>query len=577
VTLLCLAPCLAFADPTVFYTDILSGPGTGGEDDKGAYLSIFGTGFGPSQGSSKVFIDNTEVGAYRYWSDTRISVQPGPAVSSGPIKVVVAGKASNTDLSFTVRPGDIYFVSYSGNDGTGVIGDIDRPFRHIEATYSRSDFGPGDFIVVRKVSPGWGHYSEDLDFGSDVLTLDKNGSSGAPLTIYGYPESDGSWPVAEVGIGAADEIFRTPSSAGTNRYNTVANFFITNGGEGACNGNVDTVSFGSNGGRLAEYFRLVNIEVVGGGYSTGGSSSVMEHSRTQNCVFYGIKIHDTCPTSGNPKYHLFYLGNNYHNNDEIAWCEFYNNGNGGAALQIYADDPAQNYGRVDIHHNKFYDVAREAIIIGRHVDGPIYIYNNLFWNTGDTKSGYGALRVTNQDNDLDIRVYNNTFAYIDGEAIVQFWDRDASTPVNFEFHNNIFHTIDGNTDYWDYNGSGGTESPSDVDDEVENVLDFKYNLYFNSNQALPWFSDPQTRIAANPDFVNGPGDNFHLQPTSPAIDAGRNVTIVNEDFDRNRRPADGDANGTATHDMGAYEGAGDVDPPDPPTDPPPPPATVSVD
>src|SRR5262245_58722938 len=50
--------------PYVLYTDIASGPSTGGENGKGAYLSIFGINFGPNGlGTTvKVFIGNAEVG-----------------------------------------------------------------------------------------------------------------------------------------------------------------------------------------------------------------------------------------------------------------------------------------------------------------------------------------------------------------------------------------------------------------------------------------------------------------------------------------------------------------------------------
>ncbi len=62
-----------------------------------------------------------------------------------------------------------------------------------------------------------------------------------------------------------------------------------------------------------------------------------------------------------------------------------------------------------------------------------------------------------------------------------------------------------------------------------------------------------TFAIGEPQFV-GPGD-FHLPAGSPAIDSGEpeNVTLTKEDFDGNLRPTDGNGNGSARRDMGAYE------------------------
>ena len=48
-------------------------------------------------------------------------------------------------------------------------------------------------------------------------------------------------------------------------------------------------------------------------------------------------------------------------------------------------------------------------------------------------------------------------------------------------------------------------------------------------------------------------EDFHLQPTSPAIDTGTNTGVSQYDIDGHQRVQDGNADGTATADMGAYE------------------------
>ena len=66
VIFILIFPVIAEAAPRVFYTDIDSGPNTGGENDNGAYLSIFGKGFGADLGQIKVYVGDGEVARYMY-------------------------------------------------------------------------------------------------------------------------------------------------------------------------------------------------------------------------------------------------------------------------------------------------------------------------------------------------------------------------------------------------------------------------------------------------------------------------------------------------------------------------------
>jgi len=63
------------------------------------------------------------------------------------------------------------------------------------------------------------------------------------------------------------------------------------------------------------------------------------------------------------------------------------------------------------------------------------------------------------------------------------------------------------------------------------------------------------------------GYDFHLRPASPAIEAGVDSGIAH-DHDGNPRPMDGDDDGTAIADIGAYEYPGIYVPPVPDTTPP---------
>jgi nitrous oxidase accessory protein NosD len=60
-------------------------------------------------------------------------------------------------------------------------------------------------------------------------------------------------------------------------------------------------------------------------------------------------------------------------------------------------------------------------------------------------------------------------------------------------------------------------------------------------------------ISADPLFANAGAGDFHLQPGSPAIDAGINSGTPQADFDGVARPLDGNGDGIAVIDLGAYE------------------------
>ena len=66
-----------------------------------------------------------------------------------------------------------------------------------------------------------------------------------------------------------------------------------------------------------------------------------------------------------------------------------------------------------------------------------------------------------------------------------------------------------------------------------------------------WTTHTLGTISADPRFV-GPAD-FHLRRLSPCIDRGSDIGAPPLDFEGNRRPVDGNGDGTVRADMGAYE------------------------
>jgi hypothetical protein len=83
--------------------------------------------------------------------------------------------------------------------------------------------------------------------------------------------------------------------------------------------------------------------------------------------------------------------------------------------------------------------------------------------------------------------------------------------------NNIFYNIE--TSYWYQDTSS---------------IDGDYNLIYNAQ--APTKLGAHDQLGVDPRFVDPSADDYHLQPTSTAIDAGWMTPLVSRDFDQFHRP-----------------------------------------
>ena len=88
------------------------------------------------------------------------------------------------------------------------------------------------------------------------------------------------------------------------------------------------------------------------------------------------------------------------------------------------------------------------------------------------------------------------------------------------------------------------------------TLSIRFNDVYDNNvdyDRLPDQTGINNNISVDARFVDRFGGDYHLKTGSPVIDSGNNEGAPAEDIEGNLRPIDGNGDGTASTDMGAYE------------------------
>jgi len=512
------------AGSRLFFSDLTSGPNSGGQAGKGAFVTVWGNGFGATRGASTVTIGDGGADNYPIWTDTKIAFQLGAAAATGDIVVHVDGKGDSNALPFTVRAGNVYFVTSSGSDQAS--GAFASPWKTI--VHAKTSLAPGD-VAYLGTSATDQVSQTTLENYNAALSMDANDASNSGTADM--PKALVAYPGATATIGVESGIERgilTPAITGTFDYWVISQLVLR--------GEVEAIDL--EGG--AAGWRIVGNDVScpnGSGLSgciTGGDGDT-----TPGLKLFGNVVHDAAANVSTitKYYHGIYFGSDH---IELGWNEV-RDGKTCRAIQFHDSTGPNEYDLV-VHDNLIHGTVCDGLNFAS-VDpskGAVVAYDNVIYGVGegpdpaDGSSDYACIYVANITNQGaagsgNVQLWNNTLYDCGARGTSAAGAiAHASGPVGIEMSNNLILAT-GSEAYF----SGDTTGISGSN-----------NLLFGGTGAAAFLT---ATVSSDPLLVAPASHDFHLGAQSPAVDHGVSEAAVTTDFDGNARPQG------AAFDIGAYE------------------------
>jgi hypothetical protein len=533
------------ASPRIFFSDLESGPNTGGQNNRGVWVTIWGKGFGAERGGSTVTIGGGPAAEYPIWTDTRITFQLGPAAKTGAIIVNVRGtngSSASNGLPFTVRAGKIYFVALNGSDRRN--GSFASPWKSI--LQAKNKMSAGDVSYIRD---GVAQTSEDSFTAYVSMDRDGGNNSGKPDA----PKALVAYPGAKVTIGKAHGLeygIRSPNIQAREDHWVISQLHIIGGKQ--------AIAIGGTGWKIVGN----DIECPGG----EGQVGCVETSQASRIRFYGNEVHNAGAGPASSKYyHAVYFSTDS-NHIDVGWNHIHDNITC-RAIQFHSsplcwpgcgssDETGRNQFDLHVHDNLIHGDNCNGINFAT-VDpskGPVEAYNNVISHVGlmDPASDGGAFSciyvagITNHGKPGagTVEIFNNTLfdcganhsRNADGSRGA-FSVGGGPAGLTMRLRNNIVYQLPGEI----Y-----------IDGSKAQITGEK-NLWFGAGEAP---KQTQGNMSADPLFIDLGRFDFHLSGASPARDGGVTVLPNNPFVPLGGRATDKDGvprpQGKA-FDVGAYE------------------------
>ncbi len=421
--------------------------------------------------------------------------------------------------------GNVYYVASEGSDGNP--GTLEQPWRTVQ--YAADNLAPGDTAYLRT-----GTYHEHVIFthsGSPEKMITLSVYPGETATLDG--EGFDLWNWGGIIDLSGQHHIRV---SGLRIINSAYGGVFADGGRDFVVDYLYTHNTASSG---IAFFSAQNVlidsnEVVWAG--SGGNQEYITLQNTQNFEVRYNHVHDFNPATGGKEgidakdgsAHGSIHHNHVHDLDRVG---------------IYVDAYARHTFDIQVYANEVYDIAADGFSLAAEAGGlleNISLYNNLAYNNMNH-----GLSFSNCCDDLvashpmqNILIVNNTFAnngwdWGGGIRIANPDMTDVLIRNNILSQNDSFQLL---TESWAY-AADLTVDRNLIDGYRDQDGEFYGEAY----------------LTGSPLFVNPTQGDFHLQPQSPAIDAGFSAAAPHSDFADHPRPLDGDQNGSPEMDIGAYE------------------------
>ena len=535
-------------EPVLFFSDLTSGPRTGNTDasggrtsgEDGAIVTLWGRHLGRTPGGAQVYCNGAEAASYyasgpanqpanlsAYHQMEMIVFQISHLAQDGPggIQVVTGGKRSNA-LPFRVRPGNIHFVTTTGNDATGT-GTWAQPWETIMMAVDT--MAAGDIVYV-----GDGVTQTNESDASAAVNLSSSGEPGNPKALVAYPGA-----TVHVGSPAIERSFFMYdwNQDGFTTHWVMAKFHITTGQLGA---------------PAYHGFRVV------GNYITAPNGDGMDGAidvQGNDVFVLGNELDRVGSTNCSKLYHAIYAKGfrtddppraPTESNREIAW-NYVHDSAANRAINIYSEQVNSAFlERHSVHDNVIVNQRGDGIMLGYYVTGENWIYNNLVIRAGrgpewpDGESYHTGIRISAGHEAVSgtvVHCYNNTLyacgwsdAVLPGETGHLLVNPEALPFLTLNFINNLIYS---------------TGEPYLAEESAALAPRQVQNCWYGDGSPPAW---DISAINADPRFVDAPAGNFALAAGSPCINAGADVSsVVRRDLGGSARPQ-----GSAI-DIGAFE------------------------